>query len=110
MAREPFVREVGDRFEVVEIVRAGGRLHDEREPGPVEDLRALHRVLPGAPHFPESIVTIGVERIERKGQSPCAGFRQTLRDVLGDAHAVGADDDPECTLRRAPDDLEDVAP
>jgi len=25
-------------------------------------------------------------------------------------HAIGADDDPKFTLRRAPDDLEDVAP
>ena len=30
--------------------------------------------------------------------------------VLSDAHAVGADDDPKFALRRAPDDLEDVAP
>ena len=33
-----------------------------------------------------------------------------LRHVLGDAHAVGADDNPQSPLRGAPDDLEDVAP
>ena len=33
---EAIVREVGDRFELAEIVRAHGRLHDEGEPGPVE--------------------------------------------------------------------------
>ena len=30
---ETIVREVGDRFELAEIVRAGGRLHDEGEAG-----------------------------------------------------------------------------
>ena len=34
------MREVGDRVELAEIVRARGRLHDEGEPGPVQDLRA----------------------------------------------------------------------
>ena len=104
------MREVGDRVELAEIVRARGRLHDEREAGPVEDLRSLHRVSPGATHLPEAVVTIGIERIEGQGQSPCSGLRQALRHVLRDAHAVGADDDPQSTLRRAPDDLEDVAP
>ena len=104
------MREVGDRVELAEIVRARGRLHDEGQPGPVEDLRSLHRVPPGATHLPEAVVTIGIESIEGKGQSPCSGLRQALRHVLRDAHAVGADDDPEFTLRRAPDDLEDVAP
>src|SRR6185436_9199126 len=41
---------------------------------------------------------------------PRAGVRQATGDVLGDAHAVGADNDPEVTLRSAPHDLEDVAP
>ena len=104
------MREVGDRVELAEIVRARGRLHDEGEPGPVEDLRSLHRVSPGATHLPEAVVTIGIESIEGKGQSPCSGLRQAPRQVLRDAHAVGADDDPQSTLRRAPDDLEDVAP
>ena len=75
-----------------------------------EDLRSLHRVSPGATHLPEAVVTIGIESIEGKGQSPCSGLRQAPRHVLRDAHAVGADDDPQFTLRRAPDDLEDVAP
>jgi hypothetical protein len=55
-------------------------------------------------------VTIGIESIERQGQSPRSGLGQTPRYVLRDAHAVGADDDPQSTLRRAPDDLEDVTP
>ena len=75
-----------------------------------EDLRSLHRVSPGAAHLPEAVVTIGIERIERKGQPPRSGLRQAPRQVLRDAHAVGADDDPQSALRRAPDDLEDVAP
>ena len=104
------MREVGDRVELAEIVRAGGRLHDEGEPGPVQDLRALHRVPPGAAHLPEAVVTIGIERIEGERQSPCSGLREAPRQVLRDAHAVGADDDPQSALRRAPDDLEDVAP
>ena len=48
---EAIVREVGDRVELAEIVRARGRLHDEGEPGPVQDLRSLHRVPPGARTF-----------------------------------------------------------
>ena len=104
------MREVGDRLKLAEIVRACGRLHDEGEPGRVEDLRSLHRVLPGATHLPEAVVTIRIERIEGKGQSPCSGLRQAPRHFLRDAHAVGADDDSEFTLCRAPDDLEDVAP
>ena len=107
---EAIVREVGDRFELAEIVRARGRLHDEGEPGPVEDLRSLHRVSPGAAHLPEAVVTIGIERIEGEREPARAGLRQPPRHVLGDAHAVGADDDPQFALRRAPDDLEDVAP
>ena len=104
------MREVGNRFELAEIVRARGRLDDEGKPGPVQDLRALHRVLPGAAHHPEAVVTLGIERIQGERQSSCAGLCETLRDVLRDAHAVGADDDPESALRRAPNDLEDVAP
>ena len=104
------MREVGDRVELAEIVRARGRLHDEGEPGPVQDLRSLHRVPPGAPHVPEAVVTIGIESIEREREPPRAGVRQAPRQVLRDAHAVGADDDPQSALRRAPDDLEDVAP
>ena len=104
------MREVGDRVELAEIVRARGRLHDEGEPGPVKDLRSLHRVAPGALYPPEAVVTIGIESIEGKGQSPCSGLRQTPRHVLRDADAVGADDDPKFTLCGAPDDLEDVAP
>ena len=60
--------------------------------------------------FLKRVVTIGIERIEREREPPRSGLRQPLRHVLGDAHAVGADDDPQFTLRRAPDDLEDVAP
>ena len=101
--------ELGDRFEFAGIMRAGGRLHDEGEPDPVEDLRALHGVLPGAAHVSEAVVTIGIERIERQRQSTRTGLGQTLRHVLGDAHAVGADDHPQAALRRALDDLEDVA-
>ena len=104
------MREVGDRFELAEIVRARGRLDDEGETDPGEDLRPLHRVPPGATHLPEAVVTIRVERIERKRQAPRSGVRQAPRHVLRDAHAVGADDDPEAALRRALDDLEDVAP
>ena len=104
------MREVGDRFELSKIVRARGRLHDEGKPGPVQDLRSLHRVSPGATHHPEAVVTIGIESIEGQGQPPCSGLRQTPCQVLRDAHAVGTDDDPESTFRRAPDDLEDVAP
>ena len=104
------MREVGDRVELAEIVRASGRLDDEGETGPVEDLRSLHCVLPGATHLPEAVVTIGIESIERERESPRSGLREALRQVLGDAHAVGADDDPKVALRRAPDDLEDVAP
>jgi len=37
-------------------------------------------------------------------------FRQAPRQVLGNTHAVGADNDPEFALRGAPDDLENVAP
>ena len=76
----------------------------------LQDLRSLHRVPPGAPHLPEAVVTIGIERIEREREPPRSGFREAPRHVLRDAHAVGADDDPESALRRAPDDLEDVAP
>ncbi len=104
------MREVGDRFELAEIVRASGRLDDEGEAGPVEDLRSLHSVLPGAADLPEAVVTIGIESIEGERESTCSRVRQALRHVLGDTHPVGADDDPEFTLRRAPDDLEDVAP
>ncbi len=103
------MREVGDCFELAEIMRACGGLHDEGETGPVQDLRSLHRVPPGAAHFPEAVVTIGIERIEREREPARAGLRKPLRHVLGDAHAVGADDDPQFALRRAPDDLEDVA-
>jgi hypothetical protein len=101
---------VGDRFQLAEIVRAGGGLHDEGEAGPVEDLRSLDRVLPGAAHVPEAVVTLGIERVEGQGQAARAGLRQPPRHVLRDAHAVGADDHPQLTLRRALDDLEDVAP
>ena len=104
------MREVGDRVELAEIVRARGRLHDEGEPGPVQDLRSLHCVPPGAAHLPEAVVTIGIESIEREREPPRSGLRETRRQILRNAHAVGADDDPEFTLRRAPDDLEDVAP
>ena len=107
---EAIVREVGDRFELAEIVRARGRLHDEGEPDPVQDLRSLHRVPPGATHLPEAVVTIGIERIEREREPPRSGLREASCQVLRDAHAVGADDDPKFALRRAPDDLEDVAP
>ena len=55
-------------------------------------------------------MTIGIERIERQRQPARAGLREAPRHVLGDAHAVGADDHPQSALRRAPDDLEDVAP
>src|SRR5205807_1607936 len=68
---EAVVREIGDRLELPEIMRAHGRLDDEREPGPVQDLRSRHRVPPGAAHVPEAIVTIGIERIERE-RSPRA--------------------------------------
>ena len=104
------MREVGDRVELAGIVRACGRLHNEGEPGPVQDLRSLHRVPPGAPHLPETVVTIGIESIEREREPPCSGLRQAPRHVLRDEDAVGADDDPKFTLRRALDDLEDVAP
>ena len=104
------MREVGDRVELAEVVRACGRLHDEGEPGPVQDLRSVHRVTPGAPHLPEVVVAIGIEGIEREREPPRSGLREAPRQVLRDAHAVGADDDPEAALRRAPDDLEDVAP
>ena len=60
------MREVGDRVELAEIVRARGGLHDEGEPGAVQDFRSLHRVLPGAPHIPETVVPIGIERVERE--------------------------------------------
>ena len=80
------------------------------KPGPVQDLCPLDRVPPGAAHIPEAVVTIGVERVERQREPPCPGFSEARRDVLGDAHAIGADDDPELALGRAPDDLEDVAP
>ena len=92
------MREVGDRFELAEIVRARGRLHDEGEPGPVEDLGSLHRVSPGATHLPEAVVTLGIESIEGKGQSARSGLRESLRHVFRDAHAVGADDNPKFTL------------
>ena len=107
---EAIVREVGDRVELAEIVRAGGRLDDEGEAGPVEDLRSFHSVLPGAADLPEAVVTIGIKSIEGEGESTCSRVRQASRQVLRNTHAVGADDDPEFTLRRAPDDLEDVAP
>ena len=64
-----------------------------------QDLRALHRVLPGAAHVPEAVVTIGIERIEGERHPPRAGLREPPRQVLGDAHAVGADDDPKAALR-----------
>ena len=82
---EAIVREVGDRFELAEIVRARGRLHDEGEPGPVQDLRSLHRVPPGATHLPEAVVTIGIERIEREREPPRSGLREAPRHVLRDA-------------------------
>ncbi len=88
------MREIGDRLEGADIVRASGRLDDEREPGPVEDLSSLHRVAPGAAHLPEVVVTFGIESIEGKGQSARSGLRQAPRHVLRDAHAVGAHDDP----------------
>ena len=110
LGRQPLVGEVGDRLELAEIVRARRRLHDEGEPGPVQDRRALHRVLPSAAHPPEAVVALGIERIEREREPPRPGLRQAPRHVFADAHAVGADDHPKSTLRRAPDDLEDVAP
>ena len=103
------MREVGDRVELSEIVRARGRLHDEGKPGPVQDLRSFHRVPPGAPHIPEAVVTIGIESIEREREPPRSGLREAPRQVLRDADAVGTDDDPKSALRCAPDDLEDVA-
>ena len=106
---EPLVGEVGDGFELVEIVRSGGRLHDERQPGLVEDLRAVDGVLPRASHAPELIVTIGIERIERKRESSCARFSEAPGNVFRDAHAVRTDDDPQFLLGRALDDVEDVA-
>src|SRR5216683_5967154 len=60
--------------------------------------------------LPEAVVTIGIECIERERESPRSGFREAPRHILRDADAVGADDDPESTRRRTPDDLEDVAP
>lgn len=53
-------------------------------------------------------VTIGIESIERTRQSSCFALRQALRQVLRDARAVGADDDPKSTLRRAPASLEQL--
>src|SRR5262249_4993719 len=47
LCREAIVREVGDRVELAEIVRASGRLHDEGKPDPVEDLSSFDRVTPG---------------------------------------------------------------
>src|SRR4029453_14294199 len=51
-----------------------------------------------------------LEGIEGKRESARSGLRQAPRHILRDANAVGADADPEFTLRRSPDDLEDVAP
>ena len=62
---EPIVREVGDGFELAAIMRARGRLHDEGKPRPIEDFRSLYRVLPCATHFPEAIVSVGIESVER---------------------------------------------
>ncbi len=104
------MREVRDRVEFAEIVRARGRLDNEGEPCPVQDLRSLHRVSPGAAHLPETVVTIGIERVERKRQSPSSGLCEAPRDVVRDAYAVGANDDPQSSIRRPLDDLEDVAP
>ena len=55
-------------------------------------------------------MTIGIERVERERQSPGTRVRQTPRHVLGNADAVGADDNPQPTLGGALDDLENVAP
>ena len=104
------MREVGDRVELAEIVRACGRLHDEGKPRPVQDARPIHGVLPGTPNLPEAVVTVGIEGIEREGEPPRPRLCEAARQVLGDAHTVRADDDPESALRRAPDNLEDVAP
>ena len=60
--------------------------------------RALDGVLPGAAHVPEAVVTLGIERVERQRQAARTGLRQMPRHVLGDAHAVGADDDPQAAL------------
>jgi hypothetical protein len=43
-------------------------------------------------------VTLGIESIEGKGESPCSRFSESLRHVLRDADAVGADDDPKSAL------------
>ena len=61
------MREVGDRVELAEIVRARGRLHDEGEPGPLR-ISAPSTVFRQAPtHHPEAVVTFGIERIEGQG-------------------------------------------
>jgi hypothetical protein len=80
------------------------------KPGPIEDLRAIHRVLPGAAHHSEAVVSIGIERVERERKPPRSSIRETARQILRDTYAVGADNHPQSAFRRAPDDLEDIAP
>ena len=72
---EAIVREVGDRFQLAEIVRARGCLHDEGEGGCVR----IPRPPPCSarrPALPWMVVTIGIERIEGEGEPPRAGLRQ----------------------------------
>ena len=40
-------------------------------------------------------MAVGIERVERQRQAPHAASAQARRQVRGDAHAVGADDDPQ---------------
>jgi hypothetical protein len=55
------------------------------------------------------VVTIGIESIEGKGESPRSSLGQAPRHVLRDPYAVGADDDPQSTFCRSLDYLENVA-
>ena len=87
---QPIVREIGNRVEFAQIVRAGRRLDDEGKARSLQDPGTFHGVLPGAAHSSEPVVTVGVERIERQRQAAGAGLREPPRDVLGDPEVSDA--------------------
>ena len=100
--------EFGDGGQLVEVMAAYGRLHDERQPCAMEDPGAFHGVVPGAAHAPETVVRRGIQRVEGQRQTAHAFLFQQLGQSGSDAHAVGPDDDPQLAFVGVADDRKDV--